>query len=410
MNKFAILALLALISLSSCGDDETTEKSQFKVTITNAFEGKENFQSGTLGLIMPGEEASVSFHAGKGHYLQFATMVVQTNDIFLAPDDTGLALYDGSGEAVTGDITSSISLWDAGTEVNEEPGVGPNQAPRQAGPNTGTTENGNVLLISDVNDGYTYPATSDLAQFTLSHDGGTLFTLTISNNSESSALPTPFAPGVWVIHDADQKPVFTEGSPSSEGLEDISEDGNNSISAEILEGNTGLVSPFAPGAYNVGNSNEIFARNGESTPAIEALAEDGDPSNYSNIFNTPDNSSSPGPIFPSASYSFTFEAEETDNLSLALMLVQTNDWFVGLNEFAIYTNGVANVGDITSSATLYESGTEVDEYPGAGNSQAPRQSGPDTGASETKNVSAVSDIGDNVPALDKMITITLEKI
>ena len=53
MNKFALLSLLLLITLSSCGDDETTEKSQFKVTITNAFDGKENFQSGTMGFIMP---------------------------------------------------------------------------------------------------------------------------------------------------------------------------------------------------------------------------------------------------------------------------------------------------------------------------------------------------------------------
>ena len=30
-----------------------------------------------------------------------------------------------------------VALWDAGTEKNEVPGVGPNQAPRQAAPNTG---------------------------------------------------------------------------------------------------------------------------------------------------------------------------------------------------------------------------------------------------------------------------------
>ena len=55
-------------------------------------------------------------------------------------------------------------LWDAGTEVNEEPGVGLNQAPRQAGPNTGMTENG---IVKMVNDGYTYPAVSEVIRVTI---------------------------------------------------------------------------------------------------------------------------------------------------------------------------------------------------------------------------------------------------
>lgn len=411
MKKIMLLALGFIMLMSSCGDDEnTTTSDQFRVTITNTFETKEYLESGSIGFIMPGESAEISFHAGKGHYLQFATMFVQSNDIFFAPDDTGIRLYDDQSQATTGDITSQISLWDAGTEVNEQPGVGPNQAPRQAGENTGTTENGNVLLLSDVNDGFVYPEVSELASFTLSHDGGTLFTLAITNTSANSAIPTPFAPGVWVIHNSEQKPIFTEGNPSSEGLEDIAEDGNNSISNAQLEMVTGLVSPFAPGAYNVGQDNEIFERNGANTPAIEALAEDGDPSNYQNVFNTPDGATDAGPIFPSGSYSFTFEAEDSDKLSLALMLVQSNDWFVGLNEFELYTDGVANTGDLTAEAALYQSGTEVDEYPGAGNFQAPRQPGPDTGVDEDNIVERVTNPDDNVPTLDKMIKITLEKL
>ena len=51
--------------------------------------------------------------------------------------------------------------------MNEEPGVGPNQAPRQTGPNTGPDENGSVLLISDVSDGFTYPAVADVIKVTV---------------------------------------------------------------------------------------------------------------------------------------------------------------------------------------------------------------------------------------------------
>ena len=85
-------------------------------------------------LYLPGMSSTISFHAGKGHYLQFATMFAQSNDIFLAGDDEGIPLYDADGIAITGDISSAIYLWDAGTEVNEKPGEGPNQAPRQSGP------------------------------------------------------------------------------------------------------------------------------------------------------------------------------------------------------------------------------------------------------------------------------------
>ena len=60
-------------------------------------------------------------------------MYVQSNDLFLSPGDTGIALFADDGLPISGDITAQIGLWDAGTEVNEEPGVGANQAPRQAG-------------------------------------------------------------------------------------------------------------------------------------------------------------------------------------------------------------------------------------------------------------------------------------
>jgi len=54
---------------------------------------------------------------------------------------------------LTGDITDSIKLWDAGTEVHEYPGYGPNQAPRQSAPGAGIQEN---RPVSSLNDGYVY--------------------------------------------------------------------------------------------------------------------------------------------------------------------------------------------------------------------------------------------------------------
>ena len=50
---------------------------------------KKYLATGTVGgLIMPDNEMSFSFNAGKGHYLSFATMFVQSNDLFYGFGDT----------------------------------------------------------------------------------------------------------------------------------------------------------------------------------------------------------------------------------------------------------------------------------------------------------------------------------
>jgi hypothetical protein len=91
-------------------------------------------------------------------------MFIQSNDLFYAPaDPAGIPLFEG-GAPVEGDMTSMLALWDAGTEVNEQPGVGPNQAPRQDGADTGTPEG----VVRPVDDGYDYPATGEVIEVTVS--------------------------------------------------------------------------------------------------------------------------------------------------------------------------------------------------------------------------------------------------
>ena len=96
--------------------------------------GEEN-----AGPLFPGQAYEFLVAAEAGDYLSFATMFVQSNDLFYAPPDRGIALFP-NGIALEGDITDEVMLWDAGTEFNERPGVGLGQAPRQAGPNTGPEE------------------------------------------------------------------------------------------------------------------------------------------------------------------------------------------------------------------------------------------------------------------------------
>jgi len=114
------------------------------------------------GDIGPGDAFEFKVTAKPGERLTIAAMFVQSNDLFYAPREEGIALFDASGKPVAGDITSQILLWDAGTEVNEEPGLGPNQAPLQPAPHTGPREHGVVRPISEVNDGFHYPSVAEV--------------------------------------------------------------------------------------------------------------------------------------------------------------------------------------------------------------------------------------------------------
>ncbi len=98
------------------------------------------------GPALPGASYSFSFTAAPGDRLSFATMFVQSNDWFYAPESTGLALFDDH-MPISGDVTGQVFLWNAGTEVDQAPGFGPDQPVRQAGPDTGADENGTVTML-----------------------------------------------------------------------------------------------------------------------------------------------------------------------------------------------------------------------------------------------------------------------
>jgi hypothetical protein len=95
----------------------------------------------------PGAAYEFSVEAYPGQYLTLATMFVQSNDWFFAPGEEGLELFNAEGLPLSGDITDQFFLWNAGTEVDQTPGEGADQAPRQTGPNIGEIENGLVSLV-----------------------------------------------------------------------------------------------------------------------------------------------------------------------------------------------------------------------------------------------------------------------
>jgi hypothetical protein len=115
------------------------------------------------GTFTPGEPFKVTVRPGDR--IVFTTMFVQSNDLFYAPAPQGIALFNAAGNLFTGDVSIEVVLWDAGTEVNEAPGLGSNQAPRQSGPNTGPAEGG---FVRPVNDGFAYPAVTSVIRVTFS--------------------------------------------------------------------------------------------------------------------------------------------------------------------------------------------------------------------------------------------------
>ena len=74
-------------------------------------------------IIGSGESVSFTFNAEPGDHLQIMTMFGQSNDWFYAFSGNGLDLFNGD-DPINGDVTSSIVLYDAGTEMDEFPGFG----------------------------------------------------------------------------------------------------------------------------------------------------------------------------------------------------------------------------------------------------------------------------------------------
>lgn len=438
------LATLLAAALMGCGDDDDGPMStgggdaaSFHVTIKNLASVPEFAAAGVFdtpvaktqaGPIVSGEAYEFTFGAAPGAYLSFATMLVQSNDLFYAPAGMGIALFDNMGNPNSGDVTDQVMLWDAGTEANEEPGVGANQPLRQLAADTGPADADNTVRLVD--DGFTYPMVSDVVEVTLTHMGDNIFQVRIENvsdpltTSEMQDVALPLAPGVFVVHTA-ADPIFTaDAADRGEGLEALAEDGEAGGLFASIDAETGVATALAPGVYAVHASGAPLFTSGQADygDGLEALAEDGDATGLgsaldgasgvseSGVFNTPVGASGPGPVLPGQSYSFDFDAEPGDRLSFATMFVESNDLFYApaMNGMALFDGSDMPVtGDITSSIHLWDAGTEVNQWPGAGPDQPLRQSGANVGAADANNTVRMVNDGFDYPATGDRIEVTV---
>ena len=419
-----LLPLALAVAVTACDSDPvgpTDDVRTFRVEITNVAPAFGVLKSGVFntpvggampGPIFPGDAYAFSFTApgnvtpGSGMNLSLATMFIQSNDLFYTFEAGGLPLFDANGDPRTGDVTSEILLYDAGTEVNMEPGVGMDQAPRQAGPDTGADENGVLGRIdAGVADraGFTYPEAGDVIRVTLAHDGDSEFTVRIENVSTASTLaasdgthPVPLSPGGWAVH-TDAVDFFTSGEAAPDWVEDIAEDGDPSTFAATFGPMSGVTVPLSPGALAVHTDAVDFFESGTAASAgLEAIAEDGSPGTIVaalmglagvrsvTAFDTPTGASGPGPIGPGGSYVVEVEAAPGDRLSFATMFVQSNDLFYTFegDGLALFSGTTPVSGDMTSDVFLYDAGTEVNQEPGVGDEQVIRQGSADAGTDE----------------------------
>ena len=196
----------------------------------------------------------------------------------------------------------------------------------------------------------------------------------------------------------------------------------NISNADGIAGQDGVKYPFAisPGLFVVTDKNTDFFKAGKrATDALEAQAEDGNPellskklltkvgSLYMGVFNKPAGSDMPAPLLPNGVFEFNFTATEGMKLNLVSMFGQSNDLFYAPTEaIDLFVNGEAISGDITDSLALWDAGTEVNQAPGVGDEQAPRQKMANTGKAENGVVQMVKD-GFSYPNTKDVLRVTI---
>ncbi len=424
-NKLIAATLFSLAACAADSDDDTMDvpdptPTTFELRIENIAPWtvlKSGVQptrtNGMTGALGSGQAYEITFTAGNNQRISFASMFGESNDWFFAPGPDGIALYDAQGNPVSGDVTSQVSLWNAGTEIDQEPGVGDSVGPNQPAPDAGAAdpdgtvrELGQTVALSD-GSMFTLPAMTAMLKVTLTPGANRQFTLRIENVSTSSTLVTSagtreihVSPPVWTVHAA-PAPLFTPGQPDrAQGLEYVAESGRAPMLAGVLHALAGAATPISPGVYAVHAAPEPLYSLGlvDRGQGLENLAESGNNSVLldsmlgiaaggelaaAGAFEMPVGATSRAPARPGDAYTITVQGRPGDRVSFATMFGQSNDWF-----FATMPDGIAlfdeqgmpRSGEVTEDVAIYDAGTEIDQELAIGPDTGPQQASPTSGA------------------------------
>lgn len=425
--KIPALLLALAAAAYACKDNDEDEMNTNTITVENVLDGKALVQSGTFQgtgtppVILPGQSVSFSFYAGKGQYLTFATMYGWSNDLFFAPANPGIALYDSAGNPITGDVSAQIKLWDNGTRVNQPPG------PAIIRPGTAESPQKNIKEVSgrDENNN-TYLPASSLVRVSLAYNGNSRFTVTINNTSTGTANATPLSPGNWAVSYAvgdrllDPTPIYEAAKPTAHGLTELSEAGNNAVMKSYLDNLTGIYTPLSPVLVVVYNgSSNPFYKVGEKDrgEGLKELAQKGDADPLAAMLRTKQgvrnvyvlkepSTTVLMPKFGSTGggkVSQQFSYQRGDRIALATMYGFSNDWFFATKDMDL---SASEKGDVTAKIGLFDNGTIVDQYPGAGI----RMNHAGVSIDESVPIRAVPNPNayNTLPEINRMIKVTLQ--
>lgn len=401
-------------------NDTQNPTTTFDITISNVIDYlnvhtfTDRIRSGeatTRGpLNMDGDQYQITFPAVRGTRFTPVTMMGNSNDWFLAPEDlAGIDLFPNGGPALDGvDIADQLVLYDLGTEADNMPAnfppAGANVGPDDANPLVRLVDRGGrrgdfymtAILDYAVGDG------SSAGTFTL-----TITAIRTPDAAQPASSQNGFVvtPGIVVLH-TQPEPLFTLGEEDrGVGLEAIAEDGNpDALDAWFNEVGTNgaplrlasTLTVFSPGlvyAFNT-DADPFFVQGGTVNPesGLEQLAEDGNnlPAvAYFESLGLPVSASTETTnVGPGEDLTFTIEVPQDQNYKLGFgtMFVDSNDWFISHNNDGVAffdENGTPVSGsDNSIQSYLFDLGTEEEEPVGFGANQAPRQAGPNQGPAD----------------------------
>ncbi|MCQ9635170.1 spondin domain-containing protein [Chryseobacterium sp. WG23] len=398
--KCTAAGLIAALTLYSCDDSDNYMMGDmsFERTITfeNVVTPKDFVESGSFQgtgqpVILPGQSVSIKFSAGKAQSLMFSTMYGASKDWFFASKQPGIKLFDNNGTAITGDVSSEVLLWDNGTKDNM----------------TGLAESKPIMQVPNV-------IASQLMKLNLAYNDVTSeFTLTITNTSGGTAHETPFSPGVWAVSNyngsqlLNTAPFFTPNALSNPEITDIAQMGDIAKMKAKLNNETGIMTGLSPALVVVyrGDKNPIYeAGKKDNGVGLKEIAQMGNVTKLQNSLQSLPNVkgvfiAGNAPVAPGSKVMTNFKAEPGDRIAYVTMFGFSNDWFYA-NEQII---DASTKGDVTSGTALFDSGTGIDQYPGAGNHQAL------FGGTPQAESMLISKVGNQypVPTVQNVIKVTL---
>ncbi|MFT3702066.1 MAG: spondin domain-containing protein [Agriterribacter sp.] len=432
--NLSIITAASVLLMASCKKDNMPVLKTGTITVENVLNAKPLVESGTFKgtgtppVILPGQSVSFSFSAAKNQRLTFATMYGWSNDLFFAPANPGIKLYNDDGTPITGDVSSAMKIWDNGTRKNQVPGKAVTH------PGTAESPMKNIKEVNGTDDyGNKYLAASKLMKVSLAYNGNSMFTVTIMNISGGSTNETPFSPGVWAISYVAggnlllPEPIYSMGKPTANGLTNIAEAGDNAVLSAYISANTGIFTPLSPVLVVVyhdipgyhGNDGLFFALGEKDRgQGLKDLAQKGNAdvlaaylatkTGVRNVYvlKAPSTTVLLPNIFDSKGGKVTQQLSlaEGDKIAIATMYGFSNDWF-----FASHGDDIPakQKGDVSSYIGLYDDGTAVNQFPGAGITQFNLAGTP---LEESKAIDEVPNpnMFTTLPAINNIIKVTLQ--